>query len=273
MAHTIINNSILVVEDNPHSLQRLKHALGNDDHSPFFFDNSRSALHAMGEIAYQLIIIGLSHVKETQQILNCPQPANSNTSVIILKRDELTANRYMATYYKKDSTDPALAEIKEQIHNSFNITGTLHWAEDQSINHMSQVSSAITTRESKILLVEDNKSCQSLTIKMLRELNYSVDLAKNGPQALLKCEQTAYDLIFMDINMPVMDGITATKELRNRGNNSLIIALATNISDKGSCYSASMDGFIAKPHTKQDILSELQYWGIKANSTKKVLAV
>ena len=116
-----------------------------------------------------------------------------------------------------------------------------------------------------ILLVDDSRFNQVLTGNFLQQLNYSVDIADNGAEALKKCQETVYDVILMDIVMPIMDGVTATKELRKRGDRTPIIALTANDFDKKKLLCTGMDGFIAKPYHKDDLLGELGYWCLKSN--------
>ena len=101
----------------------------------------------------------------------------------------------------------------------------------------------------EILLVEDNKINQRLALKVLEKMGHTVTLAENGKEALEIVENKNFDLIFMDVQMPVMDGIEATKELRKRGCTIPVIALTANAfdSDKVACLSAGMNDFASKP--------------------------
>lgn len=106
-----------------------------------------------------------------------------------------------------------------------------------------------------ILLVEDNLINQKLTQKILMEQGFRVDVASNGKEAVEKFKNAHYDLIFMDIQMPVMDGLEATRQIRRLETNSQtrdrvkIIALTANSQqqDKENCLAAGMDDYINKP--------------------------
>jgi len=108
--------------------------------------------------------------------------------------------------------------------------------------------------ESRVLVVEDNEINQIVIKEQLKEIGVSVELANNGALGLAKVKSAIarkkpYDLIFMDCHMPVMDGLTATKEIRALGEKIPIIALTANAlsGEKEKCLRAGMDDFISKP--------------------------
>jgi CheY-like chemotaxis protein len=104
----------------------------------------------------------------------------------------------------------------------------------------------------KLLVVEDNKVNQKVTLSMLKKLGYSADLAQDGVEAIQKAGSTFYDLILMDIQMPRMDGLEATRQLIKKygvGPRPKIIGMtahaATEERDQG--LSAGMDDYLTKP--------------------------
>ena len=104
----------------------------------------------------------------------------------------------------------------------------------------------------KLLLVEDNLSNQKLVSKFIEMLGYKCDLALNGYEALIMEKQKNYHLIFMDCQMPVMDGYEATKNIRALDNpkiRPIIIALTANAmkGDKEKCLQIGMDDYLSKP--------------------------
>jgi GAF domain-containing protein/DNA-binding response OmpR family regulator len=113
----------------------------------------------------------------------------------------------------------------------------------------------------RLLLAEDNEFNQRLLAQMLDRLNYSVDLVSNGVEVLSACQAVAYDLIFMDMKMPQMDGLEATRQLRKLPlRQPRIVALTANNSpeSEASCRAAGMDGFLSKPVRLQDLQQVLQ---------------
>jgi signal transduction histidine kinase/CheY-like chemotaxis protein len=118
----------------------------------------------------------------------------------------------------------------------------------------------IATYEGHVLLVEDNTINQMVAGEMLKLLGVTFDVAENGQQAVTKIVNSPqYDLVFMDIQMPVMDGYEATRMLRQKGHNNLIICgLSANAmkQDYSKAKEAGMDDYIVKP-LKQKILENL----------------
>ncbi len=111
---------------------------------------------------------------------------------------------------------------------------------------------AHTSKDLKILVAEDNPVNQKLILLIFQQLGYQVDMAKNGLEAISKCEEKTYDLVFMDIQMPEMDGIEATAYIRNSRKikvQPIIIALTANAmqGQKEVYLKAGMDDYIAKP--------------------------
>jgi len=113
----------------------------------------------------------------------------------------------------------------------------------------------------KILLVEDNLINQKISMAALKNMGFDVDLAENGLIAVEKYKKSPYDIILMDIQMPVMDGIEATREIRriekenNHIRRSHIIAITANSikGDKTICFEAGFDNYINKPFNVEKI--------------------
>lgn len=117
-----------------------------------------------------------------------------------------------------------------------------------------------------ILVVEDNLVNQKVISAMLEKLNHSVDIVANGQQALEKVNEHRYDIVFMDCQMPVMDGYAATREIRKleeaSGTRTPVVAMTANVlsEDQGMCFSAGMDDFMAKPILLDGLKDIIQKW-------------
>ena len=119
----------------------------------------------------------------------------------------------------------------------------------------------------KILLVEDNPVNREVAVGMLESLGCVAHTAENGWLALEEMNNDAYDAVLMDCQMPVMDGLTATAELRRREQNAggarlPIIALTANTmeGDRERCLAAGMDDFLSKPFSQQQLAALLKRW-------------
>ncbi len=121
----------------------------------------------------------------------------------------------------------------------------------------------------RILLVEDNEFNRQVAVELLESLGVSVDIAVNGAVAVQKVESGDYDLVLMDIQMPVMDGLSATVEIRNRGLKDLpIIAMTANVmrSDRDRCQRAGMNDHLAKPVDPDGLVAMLRKWTIERSA-------
>ncbi|MDW3137787.1 ATP-binding protein [Vibrio sp. 1288] len=118
------------------------------------------------------------------------------------------------------------------------------------------------TKAMELLVVEDTESNQFVIKLILNKLGHNVHIASHGAEALTFLEENEdlIDLILMDVSMPVMDGITATRLIRDKGLRTPIIALTAHAleSDRDKCLDAGMDGFISKPVRRQDIFEAIQ---------------
>jgi len=122
---------------------------------------------------------------------------------------------------------------------------------------------AAAARPLRLLLAEDNKTNQLVATKLLKGLGYAVDIAGNGFEAVAACAATKYDIVFMDVMMPGMDGLAATRAIRELPSPNCdphIIALTAIVQkeDKDLCLDAGMNDFLIKPVTKNAIAEKLE---------------
>jgi CheY-like chemotaxis protein len=107
----------------------------------------------------------------------------------------------------------------------------------------------------RVLLAEDNPVNQMVAVKMLERLGCRVDVAGDGEEAVTMSERFPYDVIFMDVQMPVFDGLEATRRIRVRpdGKKVRIVAMTANAmeGDRELCIAAGMDDYVSKPITTQ----------------------
>jgi len=119
-------------------------------------------------------------------------------------------------------------------------------------------------RGSRILLVEDNDINQQVAREILQDAGLAVDVADNGEVALAMVQNADYDLVFMDMQMPVMDGVTATREIRRIGRLDAvpIVAMTANAmnQDRQKCLDAGMNDFLVKPFDPAQVVAVLLRW-------------
>jgi signal transduction histidine kinase/DNA-binding response OmpR family regulator/HPt (histidine-containing phosphotransfer) domain-containing protein len=119
-----------------------------------------------------------------------------------------------------------------------------------------------------ILLAEDNPVNQKVAVNLLQRAGYNVEVANNGGEAVAAIQREAFDVILMDMEMPVMDGISATKAIRQLpglGQVVPIIAMTANVmqSDRDSCIAAGMNDFVTKPIEPQLLFDTLRKHVVK----------
>jgi light-regulated signal transduction histidine kinase (bacteriophytochrome)/CheY-like chemotaxis protein/HPt (histidine-containing phosphotransfer) domain-containing protein len=121
--------------------------------------------------------------------------------------------------------------------------------------------------EGRILVAEDNSTNREVALGMLRQFGLRADAVANGAEAISTLESIPYDLVLIDMRMPVMDGIEAARQIRNPRSAVLnhdipIIALTANAmqSDRDSCLAAGMNDFVPKPILKAVLRAALNRW-------------
>ena len=122
----------------------------------------------------------------------------------------------------------------------------------------------VAIRGARVLLGEDNELNQIVAAELLRDAGFVVDVADNGQMALDQLRQAAYDVVLMDMQMPVMDGETATRQLRQdpRLQDLPVIAMTANAmdADRQRCFAAGMNDHVAKPIEPAALWSALSRW-------------
>jgi CheY-like chemotaxis protein/HPt (histidine-containing phosphotransfer) domain-containing protein len=132
----------------------------------------------------------------------------------------------------------------------------------------------------RVLLCDDNAINQKVATRLLQQMGYQPDLAGNGIEALSATERQTYDMIFMDVQMPEMDGLEATRIIRERQHEKsryptydhqiIIIAMTASAmpGDRDKCISAGMDDYLAKPVRPEDMRTVVERWASAAKATK-----
>ena len=129
----------------------------------------------------------------------------------------------------------------------------------------SRDTSKVDLKEAKILLVEDNLINQKIVILSIQKLVKNIEIANNGQEAVEKFNTSKHDIILMDLQMPVMDGIQATKKIREiemekRSIPTPIIAITANAlaGDREHCLASGMDEYISKPFQVEMLVSKMK---------------
>ncbi len=125
----------------------------------------------------------------------------------------------------------------------------------------------------RVLLCDDNAINQKVAARLLQQMGYQPDIAANGRQALEKLDAQRYDLVFMDVMMPEMDGLEATREIRIRQQSDasrpnyqpplVVVAMTASAmqGDRDKCIAAGMDDYVAKPVRPEEMRNVIERWG------------
>ena len=121
--------------------------------------------------------------------------------------------------------------------------------------------------DAEVLLVEDNPTNQLLARRMLEKYGLTVEIVANGQEALDKLGAESFDLVFMDCQMPVMDGFEATRRIRQANGSSIdpdttIVAMTANAmqGDRQACLDVGMNDYLSKPIDPDELKHMLLKW-------------
>jgi CheY-like chemotaxis protein len=132
----------------------------------------------------------------------------------------------------------------------------------------------------RMLLCDDNAINQKVAMRLLQQMGYKPELSGNGQEALAALDKQPYDIVFMDVQMPEMDGLEATRFIRERQQDKarfpnykssiIIVAMTANAmpGDRERCINAGMDDYISKPVRPEDVRKIIERWGATAGSAK-----
>jgi two-component system, sensor histidine kinase and response regulator len=260
----------LVVDDSPGACEiftQMLTALGIDSHALPGGDAALEELAAASHDGrpYGLLIVdwkmpGMDGVELVRQI-NQSAPAEKAAIIMTTAFDheELQAalgSQKVGTILSKPATPSTLFDsIMVALHRE---TARL------AIPQVSQAELSRRFSGQRVLLVEDNEVNRELAYEMLCNIGLSVDVAENGLQAVEAAQRTAYDLILMDCQMPVMDGYTATAKIREelQMRQLPIVAMTANAlaSDRDHCLTVGMNDHIPKPIDVAVLHTTLAHW-------------
>ena len=192
---------------------------------------------------------GVDFISEMQA-----QPLFREIPVVMLSSEDLQENSLLATALVASLTKPVRpGELMRAIASALGIWERfdMNNIQQRAVEDARRVSSASL----KVLLVEDMEMNQMVASRMLQDLGHSVVVADNGQHALEILQEEDFDLVFMDIQMPVMDGIQATRQIREKeendglGRHLPIVAMTAHAlkGDKEKYLASGMDEYLSKP--------------------------
>ena len=196
------------------------------------------------------------------------EPLTQDVKVVVLtsmgRRNELSRVNELGCdgYLLKPIKQTQLRETLETILNG-NKHLDVHRSDSKRRNSWSQAAAPL--KRLRILLAEDNEINQKMTRVLLTRQGYAVDLASNGKEAVDAAQRGDYDLIFMDVQMPEMDGFEAAQEIRrleDGQSHTPIIAMTAHAlhGDRQRCMDAGMDDYVSKPLDPRKVFQAIERW-------------
>ncbi len=250
------NRRVLIVDDNETNLKILRMETEQAGMEPLTFTSGPAALEALPELGrIDLAVLDFTMPDMDGSALAHRLRASShfgNRPILILSssgrpRSEAAhiVNRWMAKPVKKMRLYEALADLLEG---------------DHFMRHEHSKTPLTAAAPRRILLVEDNRVNQIVTLKMLEKMGCKADLAENGQQAVEIQRENPYELILMDIQMPVMDGLEATRQIRSEsGETPFIIGLSAHAlkENRDEALACGMNDYLTKPLKLKELVRAL----------------
>jgi PAS domain S-box-containing protein len=266
----LISKKVLIVDDNATNRKILKTQTENWGMQPTVYSSPYKALEAIKKENFDIAILdyqmpeldGLNLSGEIRKLQN-----GKNLPIIILtsigKRNDLGGfeNLNLSAFITKPIKQSQLYKNLISI-----IGGEVYEKKDNKSNQVFIPDNLSEKYPFKILLAEDNAVNQKVAVKMFERMGYRIDVAANGYEAVEAVKSIKYDIVFMDILMPEMDGFEATKILLDNTDleaRPKIIAMTANamLGDREKCVANGMDDYISKPVRREELQEIILKWG------------
>ncbi len=264
-----IKDKIIVVDDDVKVLQRIEQILIKNGFEARCFDNPELALKKIKEGGSPALIIldlmmpvmdgfqFLSEIRKDGDFADVPVIILTSKKLVdeeINFLEEKTSGIFFKESFDEKQFLDRLDKIIERIRDSKKVSTITSFKIDKEIEKP-------TIPPLNILLVEDNLMNQKFMSHILKRLGATFEIAIDGKDAIEKVKKQKFDLILMDIQMPVMDGLEATRYIRNQLNikDIPIIALTAHAmkGDKEKCLAAGCNGYVTKPIDQQKLVAEI----------------
>jgi len=288
LPQTLHEKPVLVIDDNSLTLQIFSEMLKDFSFQVFTASSAEQGMEILIKSnqesdPIQLVLMdwrlpGIDGIEAARKI-KASQSLKLIPRIILTSaysNDDLinAANDVLDAYLPKPLTHSYLYDSIVTLYADVNLKSSL------AINETEQSDFIPTWSDKKILLVEDNIINQEVATAILIDTGMLIDIANNGREAIKKISETDYDLILMDIQMPEMDGITATQLIRKEisAEQLPIIAMTAHAlqKDKDECHKVGMNDYIAKPFVVDGLFDTMGKWltiGDGQHLNKEVITV
>jgi two-component system sensor histidine kinase/response regulator len=259
---TLANKKVLVVDDLPTNRRLLHHNLNAWRMSVDEAESGAEALTRMREAAlagqpYELVLTDMDLPQMNglvlSRLIKCDRELASSRIIIITA----VAERIEPSMLRVVGIDECLTRPVKQSILFDAIAKAFGRPETPKVVERAPAESMRT--DVRVLLAEDNPVNQKVAVRQLAKLGIAADAVADGVEAVEAVSRGDYDLLLMDVQMPVMDGFAATRELRKRGSRVPIVALTANAltGDHERCLEAGMDDYLSKPILEPELIRVL----------------
>ncbi|CAK0764664.1 two-component system, sensor histidine kinase and response regulator [Gammaproteobacteria bacterium] len=264
---------VLVVDDQATSRQVLREILQSWQFQVTEADSGPEALARLRECAatrqaFELVLLdwkmpGMDGVEVARTIHHLARRQGIGQMPVVImatafSRDELlkgAADIRLDGVLTKPVVASALFNVLARLQGGQPLARTSHDSPHSRIAPMA-------IRGARILLVEDNEINQQVAREILEQMGFTVVVANDGGQGLAALESNPFDIVLMDIHMPVMDGLEATRRLRRDGHTLPVVAMSASVmaKDQAECLDVGMNDHVAKPVLPEQLLAVLERW-------------
>lgn len=260
------NKTVLILDDNHTNLKILGTQCESWGMKPTVFSYWKDALESVSAQHYDLAVIDMlmpekNGVEVTKELLQ--KSKNAKLPVMLFS----SVGQHAFAPHEKELFAAVMSKPAkhEQIHKTLaQMLSSDHGKQDAPAKEIMERWAAEPAKGLRILVAEDNDTNQKLIIRALEKLGYTCDIVDNGADAVKRCEEEAYDLVLMDVMMPLKDGYEATKEILaiEKQPKPVIIAMTANafLGDKEAALEAGMNDYISKPFKINNIKDKLVSW-------------
>lgn len=265
----IQGKKVLVIDDNSTNLKILRNQLAQWGMLPTLVTSGTDAVAAMERTpGFDLIITDMMMPEmdgiETARNL---RRRSDNIPIILLSSVGDDPSKSHPGLFSAVLTKPV--KQKALYHHIVNHVGPVHTRPVVAEPDRKQLSKDFALENPlRILITEDNPVNLMLAERVMAKLGYNTDKAYNGEEAMKALQVKQYDLIFMDVQMPVMDGLEASRRIRETfGEFPIIVAMTANViqGDREECLNAGMNDYISKPVAIDTVVTVLARWATHIN--------
>lgn len=264
--------NILIVDDNLVIRNMLKHQLEQWNLLPVLADSGRQALDSLKQISFDLVITDLN-MPEVDGIELAQQIKKLYPRIPIILLNPLNDEHY------KEYAENFAAVINKPVKQHALFDNILSELRHKNRNTLQEKNATQKMSEDfskqyplNILIAEDNPINQKWITKILTRLGYQYKIGNNGKEILEIVSHEHYDLILMDVQMPEMDGLEATRMIRLcLEAQPVIIAMTANVmqGDREECMQAGMDDYISKPVELVQLINMLEKWSVQIKEKRR----